>query len=294
MNEKLILDNIPLIYKVIKDMHCYWKTEDEFQSLYDAGLEGLIRGAKVYDPATSKPGTYLYTCIKNMIVREIQTSEYDCRKINKQTMVSLNKEVNGENDTTYEDFIEDPNINIEEEIEKKLEIERLLYAVNSLENKKDKLAIKMYYGLDGYKPMTMQEVSEKMNVSRNMINIRLKRCLPKLKKYLMKNDREVFMLEEKPKSEIKVIKQVENPAPVEKPSNTLIELNQILFKQLDKLNNATDDVDFEKEIRKSYAVSQLAQQIVANTNTCIKALKVAKEQNIDDKQLNLIGIGNEK
>ena len=65
-----------------------------------------------------------------------------------------------------------------------------------------------------------------------------------------------------------------------------------MFDQLNALNSATDDKDFEKEIRKSYAISQLAQQIVANTNTCIKALKVAKEQNIDGKELNLIGIGN--
>ena len=83
-----------------------------------------------------------------------------------------------------------------------------------------------------------------------------------------------------------------NPPKHSKENNTLVGLNNILFDQLNKLNNSADE-NFEKEIRKSYAISQLAQQIVANTNTCIKALKVAKEQNIDDKQLNLIGIGNE-
>lgn len=45
-------------------------------------------------------------------------------------------------------------------------------------------------------------------------------------------------------------------------------MNTILFEQLSALND--EGADFEKEIRKSYAVSQIAQQIIANTNTCIK------------------------
>lgn len=289
MNDDLILENIPLIYKVIKDMHCYWKTEDEFQSLYDAGLEGLIRAAKSYNESKGKPSTFLYTCIKNMICREIYQSETDKRKINKEIMIPLDKEVDSEKDTTYKDFLEDSSINIEEEIEKKLEAERLLNAVNALENEKDKLAIKKYYGLDGYSSKSYEEIAKEFGVSREMTRMRINRCYPRLKKYLEKNDREVFMLEERTKKQYNPT----NPPKHSKQNNTLVGLNNILFDQLNKLNNSADE-NFEKEIRKSYAISQLAQQIVANTNTCIKALKVAKEKNIDDKQLNLIGIGNEK
>lgn len=292
--DDLIVENIPLIYKCIKDMHCYWKTEDEFQSLYDAGLEGLVRGASEYDDSKGKPSTFLYPCIKNMICRGIYLSECDKRKINKEVMVSLNKEVNSENDTTYEDFVEDPSINIEEEIEKKLELERLLNAVNSLENEKDKLVIKMYYGLDGYTSINSREIAKKWGCSHQLVNIRRRRAIENLKKYMNKQDREAFMLEER--KEKPVIIQTEVKVPTKENNdtkNTLLRLNDILFEQLNKLNHVKDDVDFEKEIRKSYAVSQLAQQIVANTNTCIKAIKLAKEDNIDNKQLSFVGI-NEK
>ena len=102
------------------------------------------------------------------------------------------------------------------------------------------------------------------------------------------------MLEDKPKKQVVIKKKVNIPIQEKiDTKNTLLGLNDILFEQLNKLNNAKDDVDFEKEIRKSYAVSQLAQQIVANTNTCIKAIKLAKEDNIDNKQLSFVGI-NEK
>ena len=292
--DDLIVENIPLIYKCIKDMHCYWKTDDEFQSLYDAGLEGLIRGSKEYDDSKGKPSTFLYPCIKNMICREIYLSECNKRKINKEVMVSLNKQVNSENDTTYEDFIKDSNINIEEEVEQKFELERLLNAVNSLKNEKDKLAIKMYYGLDGYPEGTYESVSKVMGVTREMIRQRVFRAKEKLREYLKKQDREAFMLEDKPKEQVVIQKEVKIPIQEKiDTKNTLLGLNDILFEQLNKLNNAKDDVDFEKEIRKSYAVSQLAQQIVANTNTCIKAIKLAKEDNIDNKQLSFVGI-NEK
>ena len=109
-----------------------------------------------------------------------------------------------------------------------------------------------------------------------------------------KQDREAFMLEER--KEKPVIIQTEVKVPTKENNdtkNTLLRLNDILFEQLNKLKHVKYDVDFEKEIIKSYAVSQLAQQIVANTNTCIKAIKLAKEDNIDNKQLSFVGI-NEK
>ena len=46
--DNLIITNQGLIGKAIKDLKCYWRTEDEFQDLYDAGMIGLIKGAKEY------------------------------------------------------------------------------------------------------------------------------------------------------------------------------------------------------------------------------------------------------
>lgn len=54
MHDELILNNIPLIKKCIKDMRLYWNTEDEFQDYYDAGLLGLINGAKTYNESKAR------------------------------------------------------------------------------------------------------------------------------------------------------------------------------------------------------------------------------------------------
>ena len=163
----------------------------------------------------------------------------------------------------------------------------------------------MYYGLDGYSEETLESIANVVGCTRERIRQRVARAKRDLKRLLEKNDRDVFVF--KPTDdylfkqfknlteETKIIKREEGVCKKmekENPKNTLLGLNDILFNQLNKLNSVSDD-DFDKEIRKSYAVSQLAQQIVANTNTCIKALNLAKEQKIDSKQITFVGI-NEK
>ncbi len=297
--EQLILDNLPLIYKCIKDMHLYWQTEDEFQAYYDAGLDGLMKGARQYDRSKDiKPSSFLYPCIKNEIMHLLTVKNLKKRKNEFGSDISLNLIVNEDSNskTEFADFIPDLNTNIELEIENKLEFERLLNAVNNLKNEKDKLVVKMYYGLDDYEPRTYESIGKSLNVTREMIRIRLKRATKNLKQYLEKNDRELFALKGIKKSQEKkgVVSMNENnnTSKQSEKKNTLSSLNDILFAQLEKLGDPNnDDTIFEKEIRKSYAVAQLAQQIVSNTNTCIKAMKLAKEHKIEnDNQLKFIGL----
>lgn len=293
--DKLIVDNLPLINLCIKKMNLFWATEDERQEYYDNGLLGLINGAKEYNETKGKPSTFLYTCISNMIKRGIYLKHMPKRfnPLGKNISLSLEIIDNGNKAVELEETIPDDRVNIENEVEKHLDSEKLLLSVNQLKNETDKLAVKMYFGLEGYQPSTYEKVGEIFGFSRERARQRIVRALPKIRK-IYENQKEVFMIEKNMSKEYKSSDNLIEQSTVNdsRKNNTLVGLNDILFNQLNALNSATDDKDFEKEIRKSYAVSQLAQQIVANTNTCIKALKVAKEQNIDSKELNLIGIGN--
>ena len=305
--DNLVLNNTGLIHLVIKQMHLKWNTEDEWQNYYDFGLEGLINASKKFDVSQDiKFSTFACVCIKNMIARCLYFKTLPKNFNENGADISLNYLIGeGDDAVEYGDYIPDQKVNIEEEIENKFEIERLLNAVENLENEKDKLAIKMYYGLDGYVETTYKTIGKRMGCTQEMIRVRIQRARRNLKRLLEKNDRDVFVL--KPTDdylfkqfknlteETKIIKREEGVCKKmekENPKNTLLGLNDILFNQLNKLNSVSDD-DFDKEIRKSYAVSQLAQQIVANTNTCIKALNLAKEQKIDSKQITFVGI-NEK
>lgn len=285
--DKLITENIPLVNLMIKELHCQWKTNDEWQEYFDYGLEGLIKGAKQYDESKGKPSTYLCKCIANSIRRVFYLNSMPKRNNPAGADISLNYPMESERlfeCTEFGDLIPDPDIDIEKEVEDKLLKERLLNAINNLKNEKDKLAIKLYYGLDGYEQLDSYEaVALKMGVTREMIRVRLERAKTKLRKYLEKNDRDVSIKKQK----IKTYEKEKNMG--ENKITTLNDLNKVLFAQIDRLNDENND--FEFEIRKSYAISQLAQQIVANTNTQIKAVKLMKDNGITDAgELALLGI----
>ncbi len=199
--EELILNNQRLIYKVIKDLHCYWRTEDEFQDLYDAGLLGLVRGAKKYD-GSSTPGTYFYTCIKNEINKYIYLSCRDKRKIHKDIMISLDKEVKSESETTYLDFLEDPNVNLEEDLLKKLEVEKVLKAIDTCLTPLQRLYICHYYGINGYKQMPFREIAEEYNCSHQNIQSKVRQAIKNIKNYLTKNKKDIFAEEIREKKQL--------------------------------------------------------------------------------------------
>lgn len=289
--DNLIIENQKLIYKVIKDMNCIYKTEDEFQTLYDNGLEGLIKGAKTYDESKGKPSTWLYPCIKNEIIHYFTISNMKKRKNENGKDISIYEKVYNDNDSIVEiiDIIEDTNVNIEEDLEKKLEIERLYYAMDKALKPRDKKLICSSYGINGFPKKTTLELATEEKVSRTCINDHIRKSKKKLKEYLIKNKKEVFMLEKS-----KVMNSIEVDNEMKKNNiNPIVSkgLNDYLFEQLENLTKK--DVDLEKEIPKAKVVAQISQQIINNANTCLKAVRTIKEFEIEDQEtLKFLGFKN--
>jgi len=174
--EKLVTDNINLIYHVMKKMGIL-SQQDEY---YDAGVIGLIRAAKKYDPSTGyKFSSLAAKYIKHQILREIQERKTSNRRINYETVsldyvVSTYKGV----DTTLGDFAADP-FDIEEFMMHKEKIESVVKAIYTLKEK-DRRIIK-YHICDH---MNYKEIAEKLNCSRSAISMRMKKIIEKLKKEL--------------------------------------------------------------------------------------------------------------
>lgn len=282
MNDDLVLDNLPLIHLVIKRLHLTWKTEDEFQAYYDAGVDGLIDGARTFDESKGyTQSTYLYTCIANRIKRVLYLNTMPKRCNPNGSDISIETKIGDEDGTTLGDFIVDPNINIEKDLEEKLEKERLIYALDKALNEREKRIICHMYGINGYQKTSLVQCGVLEGLSRERVNQIKKKSIDKLEKYLKRNDKEVFMIEPK----VQTINQVEK-----EKKNTLTTLNEILFDQLAKLDD--NNADFDKEIRKAYVKAQLAQQITNNTNTMLKAVKLANENKSNKSVLKMIGTDN--
>lgn len=58
-------------------------------------------------------------------------------------------------------------------------------------------------------------------------------------------------------------------------ANDLKRLNEALFHELDKLDGLTDPDEIERECERARTISNLASNIVANSNTMLKAVQLS-------------------
>lgn len=77
--------------------------------------------------------------------------------------------------------------------------------------------------------------------------------------------------------------------------NTLTDLNNYLFEQLERLqDDSLDDAGLEKEIKRSEAVQKVAKTIIDNGNLALQAKKHLDEYGKGDSvKIPLLGVGGE-
>lgn len=155
MKEEIILNNLGLIHKAIKDLHCVYRNQEEYDNFYYAGLLGLIKASKTYDEAKGK-STYLYN---NICLRIKNVFKYNSnpKRHNGLVEISLNTEIYNHE---IQDIIPD-KYNLEEDVTNKILIRD---ALNKLKDKKYKAFIKEYYGID-CPELNMREIAQKYGVS---------------------------------------------------------------------------------------------------------------------------------
>lgn len=179
--EKLVLDNINLVYYILKKLGLYGL--ENMEKYYDLGVIGLVSGANNYDPTLDiKPSTYLIKCIKNSILREKRN---ECRvfKFNLDNAISFDKQLS-ENFKVEDTIVSD--INLEEDLLKK-ERYMELYAAIDLLSDMEKFIIIHTFGLLDFEIFNQQQLAKYFNVSQSYISRIKKRIYIKLKNILEKD-----------------------------------------------------------------------------------------------------------
>lgn len=174
-DEKLITENIKLIYLVLKDMKLLYKEDDYF----DVGMIGLVQGAKTYDAEKGyAASTYLYQCIKHAIIKEMQK---DIKKSDIK-VISLDKEVDELH--TLNDLIPD-DINIENDYILKNEAIMISEAIKKL-TPREQIIIKASFGLEEYQgySLSFRKIGDILSTSKSNVYRIRKKAIKKLKKEL--------------------------------------------------------------------------------------------------------------
>lgn len=172
MRNEIILNNLGLINKVIKDLNCVWRNADEYERFYYAGLFGLIDASKKFDKEKGN-SSYLYNAIRHRIISVFKYNS-NPKRYNGKAEISLNLEQHG---IELQDLIAS-NYNLEYEVINKIYVEKLL---SKLKDKRYKQFIIEYYGI-GCPELNMREIAKKYGVCVQNVQQAIQRGLRYLRK----------------------------------------------------------------------------------------------------------------
>ena len=177
MKDELILDNLRLVYFVIKKMGLQKYDND----LYDVGLIGLVKAANTFDDGKGfKFNTYAIQCIRNEISMYIRKMYTEHGKANVNTL-SLNNVVSDDDgkDIEFIDTIPD-DFDMEEHILEKEKRETLLKAIKTLPER-EKLILRYYYGKN---QLTQKQIAKIINTTQSNVSRLIIRTTKKLREII--------------------------------------------------------------------------------------------------------------
>ena len=182
--DDLILDNVNLIYYVLKKMNLY-KNADEY---YDICMIGLIKAADTFNESKGYTfSTYGISCIRSELLGYLRRQNSSKRKANYNT-VSLEMSVYKENDGKEITLLDTlpSNDNVEEEIIVNEEKELLIEALSILDDK-ELLVISYMFGINGYDEIKQKDIATILGMQQGSVSRIGKRAINKMKYYLKVN-----------------------------------------------------------------------------------------------------------
>ncbi len=182
--DDLILDNVNLIYYVLKKMNLY-KNADEY---YDICMIGLIKAADTFNESKGYTfSTYGISCIRSELLGYLRRQNSSKRKANYNT-VSLEMSVYQENDGKEITLLDTlpSNDNVEEEIIVNEEKELLIEALSILDDK-ELLVISYMFGVNGYDEIKQKDIATILGMQQGSVSRIGKRAINKMKYYLKVN-----------------------------------------------------------------------------------------------------------
>ena len=174
----LIEHNLRLISHIIKK---YQQTEEQTEDLISIGTIGLIKAITTYDPSkNSKLGTYAARCIENEILMFFRTKKKSAKDVSLYEPIGTDHEGN---EIQIFDIIEAKEKDLHMQIALKDEIKLLYEKVESILSPRERLVLKLRYGLYNEEEYTQREIADKLGISRSYVSRIEKSAIEKLREY---------------------------------------------------------------------------------------------------------------
>lgn len=173
--QKLIEHNLRLVAHIVKK---YYNCHMEQDDLISIGTIGLIKAVSTYsDSKGIKLATYASRCIENEILMCFRGLKKSSQDILIGDPIDTDKEGNN---LTLGDILAD-DVDIAEDIDLKLKLEKLSGFIKSELTPRERKIIHMRYGLNGYEELPQREVAKRLRISRSYVSRIEKKALEKLR-----------------------------------------------------------------------------------------------------------------
>lgn len=174
----LIERNLRLISHIIKK---YQLAEDQTEDLISIGTIGLIKAITTYDPSkNSKLGTYAARCIENEILMFFRSKKKTIKDVSLYEPVGIDHEGN---EIQIFDIIESKEKDLYTQVATKDEVKLLYEKVEAILSPRERLVLKLRYGLYNEEEYTQREIAEKLGISRSYVSRIEKSAIEKLREY---------------------------------------------------------------------------------------------------------------
>ena len=174
----LIERNLRLVAHIVKK---YPSREEDVEDLLSIGTSGLIKAVVSFVPEKRvRLGTYAARCIENEILMHLRAKKKMSREISLYEPIGTDREGN---EIQLFDVIETKEEDAHRHAELKESV-RILYAnMESELSQRERLVLKMRYGLYGEEEYTQREIAGQLGISRSYVSRIEKSAIEKLRTF---------------------------------------------------------------------------------------------------------------
>lgn len=172
----LIEHNLRLVAHVIKK---YQSSDDDIEDLISIGTIGLIKSVMTFNSEKGNRLTaYASKCIDNEILMYLRSKKKTNKEVSLYEPLGVDKEGN---EIQLYDIIETNEDDASDRIVLKQNIQKLYEELESLLTPRERLVLKMRYGLYNEEEYTQREVARQLGISRSYVSRIEKSAIQKLR-----------------------------------------------------------------------------------------------------------------
>ena len=174
----LIERNLRLVAHVIKK---YQYLDEDPEDLISIGTIGLIKAVVTFNPDNgNRLAAYASKCVENEILMYLRAKKKTSKEISLYEPIGTDREGN---EIKLYDIIETDEADVPEKIHLKENIQKLYDKVENELSQRERLVLKMRYGLYNGEEYTQREIARQLGISRSYVSRIEKSAVEKLREF---------------------------------------------------------------------------------------------------------------